>query len=224
MAEDLLPCIEVEPETQADAAVLWLHGLGASGHDFAGVTPHLGLPRGHAVRFLFPHAPRIPVTLNMGLIMPAWYDITSLDGRGQDERGIRRSMRRLGVLVEQQMEGGIDPRRIVVGGFSQGGAIALAAGLRYPRRLAGVMGLSTYLLLGQELAEEASAVNRETPIFLAHGSWDPMVPPNLAERSRDRLQELGWDVEWYRYPIAHEVCLQEIEAVGSWLSRVLALT
>ncbi|RMH20898.1 MAG: carboxylesterase [Acidobacteria bacterium] len=219
---DILPAIVQEPPGEAQAAVIWMHGLGASGHDFAGVPPELGLPRDLQVRYVFPHAPRIPVTINMGLIMPAWYDVASLDARGQDERGIRRSEAMIRALIERETERGVPAEKIVLAGFSQGGAMALHTGLRYPERLAGIMVLSAYLVLHDKLAGERSEANLEVPIFQAHGRFDPMIPIAAAERSRDYLQSLGYDVEWHEYPMEHAVCLEEIQAIGRWLTRVLA--
>lgn len=222
-ATELLPCVERDPEGPATAAVLWLHGLGADGHDFPPVIPQLGLPGGHGVRFVFPHAPRMPVTLNGGLIMPAWYDIRSLDVRGQDEAGIRRSAARLEALVAREVESGIPPRKIVLAGFSQGGAVALFTGLRHAEPLAGILALSTYLVLPEAVEAEATDANRSTPIFQAHGLWDPMVPHDAGARTRDWLAAHGHAVEWHEYPMAHQVSIEEIRAIGAWLTRVLDL-
>ena len=171
MSEDYLPCLEQNPHEPAVASVIWMHGLGADGHDFAPIPPHLGLPADMPVRFVFPHAPKIPVTLNMGFVMPAWYDIASLEEHGQDEAGIRRSCERIRRLIEREVERGVPPSKIVLAGFSQGGAMALFTALRYPERLAGIMALSAYLLLADNLAQEASEANRDVPIFQAHALW-----------------------------------------------------
>ncbi len=203
--------------------MIWLHGLGADGHDFAPIVPELGLPENHGVRFVFPHAPRIPVTLNGGLVMPAWYDITSLDLRGQDEAGIRKSGGEVERLLRREIERGLPAEKIVLAGFSQGGAIALFSGLRYPQRLAGIMALSTYLVAPEAVEPELSPANRDIPIFQAHGTHDPMVPHRLSTITRDWLEERGWRVESHDYPMAHQVCLEEIQAIGAWLRRVLAL-
>ncbi len=219
----LLPAVELEPATTAGATVIWLHGLGADGHDFEPIVPELGLPEGHGVRFVFPHAPKIPVTLNGGFVMPAWYDIQSLDVRGQDEAGIRRSSAAIEELIARELERGIASERIVLAGFSQGGAIALFTGLRHPRRLAGIMALSTYLVAPDALESELAEANRTTPIFQAHGTLDPMVPHRLGTASRDWLVDRGWAVEFHDYPMAHQVCLEEIEAIGAWLRQVLEL-
>lgn len=222
MGDSLLPCVELEPPGAADAAVVWLHGLGADGHDFVPIVPELGLAADHGVRFVFPHAPKIPVTLNGGFVMPAWYDIKSLDVRGQDEKGIRRSDAAVRRLVEREVERGVEPGRIVLAGFSQGGAIALFTGLRHPDRLAGIMALSTFLVAPESLAAEATEANRRVPIFQAHGTLDPMVPHALGAMTRDWLTAGGWRVEAHDYPMAHQVCLEEIVAIGEWLRRVLA--
>lgn len=222
-AAELLPAVEVDPDRPPTATVVWLHGLGADGYDFAPVPPQLGLPAGHAVRFVFPHAPRIPVTINQGLIMPAWYDIRSLDLDGQDERGIRRSDGQVRALLEREAESGIPAGRIVLAGFSQGGAIALFTGLRYPERLAGIMALSTYLVLPEAVEEEAADANRETPILQAHGLHDPMVAFENGRRSHQWLAERGHPIEWHEYPMPHAVCLEELHEIGRWLRRVLEL-
>jgi len=218
---DYLPCIEQDPDSPAVASVVWLHGLGANGHDFAPVPPVLGLPPDLPVRFVFPHAPSIPVTLNMGFVMPAWYDIRSLGERGHDADGIEHSAEQIRRLVERERERGVEAHRIVLAGFSQGGAMALHVGLRFPERLAGIMALSCYLLLGDQLDAEASDVNRKTPIFQAHGVYDPMVELNYGMRSRTLLEEKGYDVAWHEYPMEHAVCPEELADVGAWLRDVL---
>ena len=222
-AETLLPCVELDPSQPATASVIWLHGLGADGNDFAPIVPELGLPSDHAVRFVYPHAPRIPVTLNGGFVMPAWYDIKSLDARGQDEAGIRHSDAEVCKLIAREIERGVASDKIVLAGFSQGGAIALFSGLRYPQPLAGIMALSTYLVAPDSLAAELAEPNRRLPIFQAHGTLDPMVAYDLGLESRQWLSERGWDVEAHDYPMAHQVCLEEIQAIGLWLRRVLEL-
>ena len=222
MSDAYLPCLEQDPREPAVAAVIWMHGLGADGHDFAPIPPYLGLPPDMPVRFVFPHAPKIAVTLNMGFVMPAWYDIVSLDSRGHDEPGIRASAERIRRLIERETERGIPASRIVLAGFSQGGAMALFTALRYPERLAGIMALSSYLLLPDRLAAEASAANRDVPIFQAHGLHDPLVLVDYGRRTRDFLQQAGYAVEWCEYPMEHEVCPQQIADIGRWLRRVLS--
>jgi phospholipase/carboxylesterase len=218
MKQELLKCVEVEPSRPAKSAVIWLHGLGADGHDFEPIVPYLGLDDRDDVRFVFPHAPRRPVTINMGLIMPAWYDVRGIDlRRDQDLRGIADSAAHVRGLVGRENARGIPAERIVLAGFSQGGAVALHVGLRYPERLAGLLALSCYLLLDETLEAERAEANRSTPIFQAHGTRDPMVPPDRGEAARDRLRELGYEVEWKTYPMAHEVHPQEIQDIGAWL-------
>jgi phospholipase/carboxylesterase len=215
-----LPAVELEPASPARFAVIWLHGLGADGHDFPPIVPELGLDPGLAIRWVFPHAPAIPVTINGGLVMPAWYDIRALDlERRHDEEGIRRSAAQVVALVEREVERGVPSERIVLAGFSQGGAIATHVALRHPEPLAGLVGLSTYLVLADELERERSAANQRIPIFQAHGTLDPMVVYERGRSSRDRLRALGYEVEWHEFPMEHQVCLEEIEALGRWLAR-----
>lgn len=224
MAVSLIPHITVEPDTTAEYAVIWLHGLGASGHDFEPIVPELKLPAELAVRFIFPHAPQRPVTINNGMVMPAWYDITGLDF---DKRADLESFAASGELVEafitSQLQLGIPANKIILAGFSQGGALALHTGLRYPQRLGGVMALSTYLATGDSLAEEAAPANRDIPVLYAHGLSDPMIPIAQAIRSRDRLKELGYQVEWYQYMMDHSVCLEEIGDISRWLQRCFSV-
>jgi phospholipase/carboxylesterase len=217
----------VEKETGPDpeGAVIWLHGLGADGHDFEPIVPELGLPVDLPLRFVFPHAPVRPVTLNGGMAMRAWYDIYSLDRSGpQDEAGIRDSADTLVALVEREKARGIDYDRIVVAGFSQGGAIALHAALRFPQRLAGLLALSTWLPLQATLDEEVTrneaSQPRDLPVFLAHGVLDPVLPINLGRESLSALKDLGFDVEWHEYPMAHGVCPDEIRHIREWLLGV----
>jgi phospholipase/carboxylesterase len=218
---DYLPCIEQNPEIPAVASVIWMHGLGANGHDFAPVPPVLGLPPELPVRFIFPHAPSIPVTLNMGSVMPAWYDIRSLDERGHDAAGVAKSGGEIHRLIEREIDRGIPSHRIVLAGFSQGGAMALHIGLRYRQRLAGLMVLSAYLLLPDSLAAEADDANRKTQIFQAHGLNDPMVQLTYGMKSRAALEEQGYDVDWHEYPMEHAVCPEELADIGVWLRDIL---
>ncbi|MEQ8270591.1 alpha/beta hydrolase-fold protein [Algiphilus sp.] len=214
--------VTLEPASPARATVIWLHGLGADGNDFVPIVPELKLPDELAVRFVFPHAEVRPVTLNGGMAMRAWYDIISLDRNGpQDEKGIRASAARIDSLIAEQVEAGIASDKILVAGFSQGGAIALHAGLRHAQRLAGVLGLSTYLPLEQHLAEEASAANREVPILLCHGSQDPMVPIQLGQHSCEALRQQGYAPQWQDYPMQHQVCLEEIQDISAWMQPLL---
>jgi phospholipase/carboxylesterase len=217
-----LACVEVDPGRPARAAVVFLHGLGADGHDFEPVVPYLGLPEGHGVRFVFPHAPEIPVTINDGLVMRAWYDIEELDlMRRHDAAGIAASARRIEALLERERERGVPPERTVLAGFSQGGAMALHVGLRSPHRLAGILGLSCYLLLEDALPGELGPHAREAPLFLAHGTQDGVVPLARGRGAAERLSGLGCRVEWRTYPVEHGVHPQEVLDVGDWLCGVL---
>ena len=214
--------VEIESAPAPDAAVIWLHGLGADGHDFEPVVPELRLPPHLRVRFVFPHAPLRPVTINMGMRMRAWYDILQMGGGEEDEAGVRASQALVQALIEQEKGRGVDPRRIVLAGFSQGGAIVLQTGLRHPERLAGILALSTYLPLAGKLAAERSAANRGLPVFMAHGTHDPMIGIPRARESRAALETLGYPVQWKEYAMAHSVCGEEIADIAAWLLRILA--
>jgi phospholipase/carboxylesterase len=223
MDRELLSCVEIEPESPAERSVIWLHGLGADGRDFEPIVPYLGLDPALAVRFVFPHAPRIPVTLNMGMVMPAWYDIRTPDlQRDLDLDGLRRSAEAVRRLLEREAARGVPPGRVVLAGFSQGAAVALYLGLRYPETLAGILALSTYLAGEETLDTEASEANRATPIFQAHGTFDPMVPMERGRAAHDRLTALGYDTRWRTYPMEHQVNAEEIDDVGRWLGEVFA--
>jgi len=217
-----LEAVEVEPERAADAAVILMHGLGADGHDFESLVAELRLPPSPAVRWVFPHAPVRPVTLNGGLRMRAWFDIVALDRRApEDEAGIRGSARAISALVRGERERGIAAERIVLAGFSQGGAMALHTGLREGERLAGILALSTMLPLADRLAAEAHPANAAVPILMAHGSFDPLVPISLGEGSRDLLRSRGYDVDWRAYPMPHSLCAEEVADIRDWLLRVV---
>ena len=219
----LLESIEIETAPNPDAAVVWMHGLGADGHDFEPIVPELRLPESTRVRFVFPHAPLRPVTVNQGHVMRAWYDIRALAGvRREDEAGVRQSARQIEALLARERQRGIASGRIVVAGFSQGGAMALHTGLRYPDRLAGILALSCYLPVANTLDAELSPANRDVPIFWAHGLHDPMIPQAMAEQGRAQLGELGYRIDWHQYPIPHSVSAEEIADVARWLARVLA--
>jgi len=214
--------VELEPAGRADATVVLLHGLGADGHDFESLVPELDLPPRPRVRWVFPHAPVRPVTLNGGVRMRAWYDILGLDRRAaQDERGIRESAETAATLIRRANERGVPTGRVVLAGFSQGGAVALFAGLRHPERLAGILALSTYLPLAESLAAEAHPANAAVPVFLAHGRFDPVVPLSLGEGTRELLLGRGYDVDWRTYPMAHSLCPEEIDDIRAWLLKVL---
>jgi len=216
-----LETIVIETGARPDAAVIWLHGLGADGHDFEPVVPELRLPASKPVRFIFPNAPQRPVTINMGMRMRAWYDILQLGGGPEDEAGIRESQAQLEKLIAAQQRSGIPARKIVLAGFSQGGAIVLQTALRHAERLAGVLALSTYLPLSGTLGKERAAINDDLPIFMAHGAYDPMIPMVRAMQSRDALQALGYPVQWREYPMPHSVCPQEIADIADFLVKVL---
>jgi len=237
--------VEIETGKNPTAAVIWMHGLGADGHDFEPIVPELvrdravsddravseeipngeGIPSGEedrALRFVFPHAPVRPVTLNGGYPMRAWYDIVGIDRRApQDEVGIRGSYATVEKLIRRENERGIATDRIVLAGFSQGGAMALYAGTRYPEKLAGILALSCYMLLETKFSAERAAVNHATRIFLAHGTQDPVVSPMLGEGTRLLLEKEGYSVEWHTYPMPHSVCPQEVLDIAAWLRRVL---
>jgi len=215
--------IEIETGPHPDASIIWLHGLGADGNDFEPIVPELGLSGSPAVRFVFPHAPYRPVTVNAGATMRAWYDI-AIDGRGfhQDETHIRESEQMLRRLIAQERERGIDSRRIVLAGFSQGAAVALHTGLRYPEPLAGIMALSMPVPLPERIVSELNPANAHVPVFLAHGTQDHVVPYPMGEYGRRLLDQIGLPVEWHSYSMDHTVCLEEIADIRTWLARVLA--
>ena len=211
-----MDAIQIETGPRPQAAVIWLHGLGADGHDFEPIVPELALKT--PVRFVFPHAPVRAVTINQGMRMRAWYDILQLGGGPEDEAGLRASQKLMEDLIRAQA---LPAKRIVLAGFSQGGAIALLAALRYPERLAGVMALSTYLPLAGTLAAERSSANAEVPIFMAHGRHDDLIPMPRAQASREHLQKLGYTVAWHDYPMPHAVCAPEIADISAFLAKVL---
>jgi len=209
-----MDAVEIETGPRPGAAVIWLHGLGADGHDFEPIVPELRLPK--PVRFVFPHAPVRPVTINQGMRMRAWYDIFQFGGGPEDEAGIRASQKLVEKLVEAEKG-----KKIVLAGFSQGGAIVLQTALRHPERLAGVLALSTYLPLAATLEKERSAANKDLPIFMAHGQFDDIIPIDRAKRSHEVLERLGYSVTWKDYPMPHSVCAPEIEDISRFLSRIL---
>jgi phospholipase/carboxylesterase len=216
---ELLDAIQIDTAPTPTASIIWLHGLGADGHDFEPIVPELGLPKSSAMRFIFPHAPVRPVTINGGARMRAWYDVTP-DGQ-QDAGGIRASQAHVEALIAREQTRGIAPGAIVLAGFSQGGAMALQTGLRHSERLAGILALSAYLPVPDTLAQEAGAANRDLPIFMAHGTQDPVIPLSWAKRSRDFLLGLGYAVDWHEYLMPHSVCAVEIADIGHWLGRIL---
>ena len=221
----LLDAIEIETGKNPTAAVIWMHGLGADGNDFVPVVNELELDGAPAIRFVFPHAPMRAVTINNGAVMRAWYDVSFGDLEGNSRRpdalGIHESQEQVTALVEREKSRGIASGKIVLAGFSQGGAIALQTGLRHPERLAGVMALSTYLPLADSLPLEAAPANKATPVFMAHGLFDPLLPLVMGTGSMTYLTGLGYSVEWHQYPMQHSVCAEEIGDIGAWLRRVL---
>lgn len=217
---NLLPCVEVEPQQLANAAVIWLHGLGADGHDFEPVVPHLQMAAGVNTRFVFPHAPRMAVTINGGMQMPAWYDILEMSiERSVDEGQLRASAEQAIALVEREIERGIAANRIVLAGFSQGGAVAYEAALTYDKPLAGVMCLSTYLATQNSV--QLNNAQHNTPFLIHHGSQDPVVPAQLGEQAKAWLSERNYSVTYKTYPMAHQVCAEQLQDISAFLQRVL---
>jgi phospholipase/carboxylesterase len=220
---DLLESIQIETAPNPTAAVIWLHGLGADGSDFVPIVRELDLTGCPAIRFVFPHAPTMPVTINNGYVMRAWYDILGVDlAKREDEAGLRKSQELVERLIAQEKSRDIAADRIVLAGFSQGCAMTLQTGLRHPEKLAGLLCLSGYLPIHATVPDERHSANHETPIFLAHGRGDPVIPIDRAEKSRDILKELGYQVEWREYMMPHSVCGEEIEDIGAWMRRILA--
>ena len=220
MAEQL-QAIEIETKLKPRHSVIWLHGLGADGNDFVPIVRELSLPP-LGIRFVFPHAPMRPVTINGGFVMRAWYDIAQQDlAMKEDEKGLRQSQKMIEELIAKEETRGVPMNRIVVAGFSQGGVISLQTGLRQAKRLAGVMSLSAYLPLTSTIEKERNAANNDVPIFLGHGVADNIVPLPLGIASRDRLLKLRYDVDWHQYPMPHSVCAEELEDISAWLARVL---
>ncbi|MDE2218817.1 MAG: dienelactone hydrolase family protein [Gammaproteobacteria bacterium] len=222
MTQPPLATVEVETAANPTRAVIWLHGLGADGHDFEPAVPHLVRPGMPPLRFVFPHAPVRPVTLNGGLPMRAWYDIAALQRRAaQDEAGIRLADAAIRALISRENARGIATQHIVLAGFSQGGALALFTGTRLPEKLAGVVGLSCYNLLAERFSAERHAANQQTPFLLAHGTQDAVVLPGMGEEARAQLVAAGYPVEWHNYPMGHAVCAEELAVIAAFLARVL---
>jgi len=222
MAREHLECVEINPDREPAVVILWLHGLGADGHDFEAIVPELRLPDTFPIRYVFPHAPMRPVTINFGMVMRAWYDIRGMDvSDGIDMKGFLESVDHLRALIQRELDRGVPSERILLAGFSQGGAIALHTGLRYEKPLRGMLGLSTYLPTATTLAAEKSEANESIPIFMAHGKSDPLVSISRAIAARHELKRLNYPVEWHEYPMEHQVCLQEIEDIRTWLLKLL---
>ncbi len=218
----MLSKIEINPVSSVTATVIWLHGLGASGHDFEPIVAELSLPQDSGIRFIFPHAPVQPVTLNGGIPMPAWFDIYGLDRYArQDEKGIQASEQAIIELIEAENQRGISSERIILAGFSQGGALALYLGLRYQLSLAGIMGLSTYLPLEQQLKAQLNLANQSTPVFLAHGFYDTILPYSIGRITYEMLAANNYSVEWHDYLMEHQISADEIGDISAWLLRVL---
>ena len=222
---EYLETIEIETAPNPTATVIWMHGLGADGNDFAPMVPELRLGSAPAIRFVFPHAPMIPVTINNGYVMRAWYDVSygDLEGKSRqaDEKGVRASQAEIEKLIAREVARGIRANKIVIAGFSQGGAIALHTGLRHAAPLAGIMALSSYLPAPHTLPAEAAAANRDIALLYAHGSDDQVIPIAMAETSRQTLNAAGYRVDWHEYPMQHSVCLEEIRDISAWLQTVL---
>jgi phospholipase/carboxylesterase len=216
-----LQTIEIETKPKPSHSVIWLHGLGADGNDFVPIVREIALPP-VGIRFVFPHAPMRPVTINGGFVMRAWYDIANPDMiKKEDELGLRQSQKSIEELIALEVSRGIPERRIVIAGFSQGGVMALQTSLRQPKRLAGAMALSAYLAMFATAEKERNPANNDMPIFLGHGTMDNIVPLPLGTATRDRLIKLGYDVDWHQYPMAHSVCAEELEDISAGLKRVL---
>ena len=220
---DLLQNIEIESAPNPTASVIWLHGLGADGNDFVPMVRELDLQGLPGIRFVFPHAKQMPVTINGGYMMRAWYDISVADlTRREDEGGLRDSQRDVEALIAREKARGIPASRIILAGFSQGCAMTLQTALRHPEKLAGMLCLSGYLPLGEKVAHERTEESIDTPIFMAHGRQDPVVPFLRAEQSRDILKDLGYTIEWHDYPMQHSLCFEEVQDISAWMKKVLA--
>lgn len=218
MNQSDLEFIEIDPATDPAYSVIWLHGLGADGHDFEAIVPELKMPDSVPIRYIFPHAPMRPITVNMGMVMRGWYDIVDQDlSYDVDYKGIEASAALLTHLIQAEMDAGMPSERILLAGFSQGGVIVLHAGLRFTAPLAGILALSTYCPTLTALESAQGAANQRTPIMLAHGRHDPLIPVTLGQMARDGLVDLNYDVQWYDYPIQHEVCLEEIQQIRGWM-------
>lgn len=221
---EILDCVH-SGDPAGDKSVIWLHGLGASGHDFGPIVPELELPQNHGIHFIFPHAPRLPVSINAGMVMPAWYDIYDLEADArEDEAGIKHAEQLIRTLIEVERQRGVKTENIILAGFSQGGVIALYSGLRFAPALGGILALSCYLPLAASLmaeAEQGDLAPRTLPVFQAHGLHDPVVPYSLGETSLNYLQQMGYKPEWHSYPMQHNLCEEEIRDIGDWLKRRL---
>ena len=217
---DHLPCVEVEPQNPADAVVIWLHGLGANGHDFESIVSELGLPNNAAIRFIFPHAPSISITINSGMVMPAWYDILDASiQKNVDKKQLLASSEKISALIDREMERGIDSSRIVVAGFSQGGAVAYQTALTYPKSLAGLMAMSTYFATSDSIVP--SQANMALHVQIYHGTMDPVIPETLGQIAYQKLCDNGYNVNYQTYPMQHSVCVDEVRDISKWLQKIL---
>jgi phospholipase/carboxylesterase len=222
MSEQTLPYVEVNPKSKARATVIWLHGLGDSGNGFAPIVPDLKLPDELGIRFVFPHAPTRPVTINNGMLMRAWYDITSLDFNNRaDSQGVKESSEQVANLIEKEISQGIPANKIVLAGFSQGGVIALHLGTRYEKTLAGVMSMSSYMSESEKLIDEGHSANKNTPIFVAHGTHDDVVPIFMGNTAFKVLESNGYQATWHEYAMQHNVCMQQLNDISAWLQEKL---
>ncbi len=219
----LLDCVQTETAANPRFSVIWLHGLGADGNDFGPIVPELVAKDWPSIRFIFPHAPKRPITINGGMTMRAWYDITGMEiAQKQDEAGIRASTVHLDALIARENARGVPTSRIFLAGFSQGAAMVLSGGLRHAESMAGIIALSGYLPLDKHLAAERSPANSAVPLFIGHGSMDPVVPQVLGILCRDFLRKLGYTIEWHSYPMAHQVCAEEINDLRNWIGERIA--
>lgn len=224
MTASLLPYVEVNPNTQHDAVVIWLHGLGDSGNGFAPIVPQLELPADHKVRFVFPHAPIIPVTINNGMEMRAWYDIKTLSFHDRaDMVGVTRSAAQVKALVQAEIDSGIPAERIILAGFSQGGVIAYYLGLRFEQKLAGILTLSTYMCDLDMQGDGWHDANKQTPMSASHGAYDEMVPIALGKSAYLKAKDAGYDINWQQYPMQHNVCMEQLQDISAWIQKVLSL-
>ncbi|QUJ70087.1 carboxylesterase (plasmid) [Photobacterium sp. GJ3] len=218
----ILESVEVNPKVKPTATVIWLHGLGSNGHDFEAILPELNLPANAPVRFIFPHAPSMPVTVNGGMVMPAWYDILEMGiGRKLDKEQLLESSEKISGLIDRERARGIASDRIVLAGFSQGGAVAYQTALTYPHPLAGLLALSTYFPTAKGI--KTAAANRQIPIEVMHGSYDPVVLPSLGKAAVEDLEDLGYAPQWRVYPMEHQVCMQQVKEIAAWLKHILKL-
>lgn len=223
MTQTDLTCVEINPVTSAKATIIWLHGLGADGHDFESIVPQLQLADDLAIRFVFPHAPMRPVTLNGGMKMRAWYDVIALSKGGrEDEPGIKQSAQLIQAFIARENQRGIATDKIILAGFSQGGAMALYCGLLYPEKLAGIIGLSAYVPLANDVRQNRHTANQQTPLFLAGGVYDPIVQHAWTREATEQLQQLNYPISWHTYPMEHSVCLEEIRDIGQWVEGLFS--